>query len=314
MGLPKQVQEMGDRADELFKNQGTEGENPLAEVKGLESQEPGEDGQTETRETETRETGPTPEPVRQSDDIELLRRENETLVNLNKSFDNENRHLKIRCGELERQLQSKTDEFEQYKQEVVNAPKVSVGDIELTDDERDILESEGISEDVLKILTKQARPAAGNPEYERLQETAKQVKQDTDQLKKERFFDQITAAVPDWAHVNTQQAFLDNLMQLVPYQTYTYQQLLDHAANNNDSATVIKIFQDLRPGKAVKTKKTLSDIAEPTAGRGGDMPTEPGEQWDGQRITDFYNEVRRFPNKYKPEEIEAIERKHILRG
>lgn len=310
MAIPKQVQDAADRADELIRQQSkpedkrpeTESEQEQPEVDESEPEKgPGEvpgDSKTETQEDAQED--------RQTD----LEAQNALLTSRVKSLDNENRSLKIKCAELGRQIQSMKDEVERAKQAAEEKPKK----IEFSEEERDLLEAEGISDDLLNLIIKKATTDGKRPEYEKLQRETQEVRQETAELKKERFYDRLTQAVPDWQAVNANQVFLDRLGDFVPYQTYTYQQLLDDAAGRHDSETVARIFTDLRPTKEERPKrKTLSDLAEPKTKPAGSIPKQKAEQWDGAQIKKFYDEIRRDPNKYTPEQIKTLEQKHIFR-
>ena len=310
MAVPQQVQAAADRAEEMLKkHQGGEiGE----EVKEPEEDQPENDEVVKPKaepEKEESETEAPKEPSDDSGEIERLRRENQTLTSLNKSLDNENRHLKIKCREYERQTSELRDEVERAKTEKKEPAKPL---FDFSDDEKALLEEEGISENVLKMLAGKLTPQGRPDGFDRLEQEVKTTKQETADLKRERFYLNLTNAVPDWEAVNKDHGFLSRLGENVPYQSYTYQQLMDDAAGRCDSATVAQIFKDLRPVKTEpKPKPKLEDLAEPQAQRGSQTPKKDGEKWDSKRISEFYKVVRNNPTKYTPEQIQAIEKKHI---
>jgi hypothetical protein len=308
MAVPQQVQAAADRAEEMLKKHqggesGEEGKNPDEDQpENDEIAKPKTEPEDEEGETETPK-----EPSDDSGEIERLTRENQTLTSLNKSLDNENRHLKIKCEGYVRQIKELQDDVEAAKR----TKQQSV--VELTDEERAALEEEGISERIIKLITSKIKPPEKNDEgFKRLEQETQTIKMDTADLKKERFLFQLERAVPDWQAVNSDPSFLRRLSENVPYQQYTYQDLLNNAANNYDSATVSKIFADLRPKaqKEIQPKKTLADIAEPKANLGSVPIDKNKDKWDSKKISNFYREVKNNPRKYTPEQIQEIERKH----
>lgn len=311
MAVPYQVQKAADMAEEKLKKQSDVGDTE--NVDDIDNESQGKEGELQPETHSQGETEAPQELNNDSGEIERLERENKALTSLNKSLDNENRHLKIKCGDYERQIKELKDNFDRKKKEEEERNPEPVN---FTSAERELLESEGISDDVIKLLLSKVKPVEKkqDPDYDNLRQETETVKKDTEALKKERFYERLSAAVSDWEDVNKDKEFLARLSEKVPYQNYTYQELMNHAANNYDSAIVAKIFKDLRPIKEDSPKrKTLEDLAEPPAKRGTERPKKDADKWDPKKISEFYRGIRNNPTKYTPEQIQEIERKHINR-
>lgn len=316
MSIPEQVQAAADRADEAMKQIAGDG---AAENEVIVSQA---DTGTAAGDGAIQSTASTTEIKPNANDA--ITAEIESLSRLNRSLDNENRHLKIKCSGYEREigeLKAKVAELEASGGNVGGG-----GDsIELTPDEMAVLEEEGLSESAIKILTKRAA-ANGNPKIGELEQKVETIAKSAADLARDRFFLDVEKSVPDWEAVNVEPGFVEMMNERVPYQDYTFQDLMNNANSRNDSATVAKIFNDYKSRKQAskqptndaanpQKRKTLGDIVEPTPTKTVVLPVQNNdEKWSGDKIKDFYADVQRNPKKYTPQQIAEIEKKHIFRA
>lgn len=322
MDIPAQVQAAADKSDEIMRQlsgdqEGGEGGErttvPETSTAGTDLLADGHDAGTGKQSTTER-----PEDFGRDDSI---RQENESLARLNRSLDNENRHLKIKCSGLEREVAELKERITELESGAANNVSGSGEGLDLTDEERAVLEEEGLSEDAIKILMKRAT-SQKNPKIGELEQKVDTIVKSTEEMARERFFNELKAVVPEWETINAESGFLEMMNELVPYQTYTFQDLLDHANSRNDSATVARIFSDYKakrttaaPGQQDHRRKSLSDIIEPTQSKTVVQPKpQDGVKWDSKEISKFYDEVRRYPGKYTQEQIAEIEAKHIFRA
>ena len=319
MDIPAQVQAAADKSDEIMRQLSGDQEggdvstNTETSTDGTDPGADGHDAGTSTQSTTER-----PEDFGRDDSI---RQENESLSRLNRSLDNENRHLKIKCSGLEREVVELKERITELESGAANNVSGSGEGLDLTDEERAVLEEEGLSEDAIKILMKRAT-SQKNPKIGELEQKVDTIVKSTEEMARERFFNELKAVVPDWEAVNSESGFLEMMEEKVPYQTYTFQDLLDHANSRNDSATVARIFSDYKakrmtaaPGQQDHRRKSLNDIIEPTQSKTVVQPKpQDGVKWDSKEISKFYDEVRRYPGKYTQEQIAEIEAKHIFRA
>lgn len=319
MDIPAQVQAAADKSDEIMRQLSGDQEggdvstNTETSTDGTDPWADGHDAGTSTQSTTER-----PEDFGRDDSI---RQENESLSRLNRSLDNENRHLKIKCSGLEREVVELKERITELESGAANNVSGSGDGLDLTDEERAVLEEEGLSEDAIKILMKRAT-SQKNPKIGELEQKVDTIVKSTEEMARERFFNELKAVVPDWEAVNSENGFLEMMNEMVPYQTYTFQDLLDHANSRNDSATVARIFSDYKakrmtaaPGQQDHRRKSLNDIIEPTQSKTVVQPKpQDGVKWDSKEISKFYDEVRRYPGKYTQEQIAEIEAKHIFRA
>jgi len=305
MGIPASVQAAADKADEII-NQNTDDSGeiqvPVDEMLVGTVFDPAYDSKTDSNgQTDNQGENLFPQQENGSND-ELF----QSMERLNKSLDNENRHLKIRCADLERQLREVQDKEETSYQ--------NQGDPDtcLTEEELEQLAAEGISPAMAKILTKKS---GGNPrELEEIKQKLETVEKETERQQRVRFYSDVDRGAPGWRDINVKPDFLKWLTGLVPFQTYTFQELMDHSAGKNDSATVIKIFQQYAGAQPTPArKKTLDDLVEPSSRR-TEAPSTGNQQWNQAQVKEFYNSLRLNPLKYTPAQIAAIEQKYIYGG
>lgn len=319
MDIPAQVQAAADKSDEIMRQLSGDQEGGDVSTNTETSTDgtgPGADGHDAG--TNTQSTTERPEDFGRDDSI---RQENESLARLNRSLDNENRHLKIKCSGLEREVVELKERITELESGAANNVSGSGEGLDLTDEERAVLEEEGLSEDAIKILMKRAT-SQKNPKIGELEQKVDTIVKSTEEMARERFFNELKAVVPEWETINAESGFLEMMNELVPYQTYTFQDLLDHANSRNDSATVARIFSDYKakrmtatPGQQDHRRKSLNDIIEPTQSKTVVQPKpQDGVKWDSKEISKFYDEVRRYPGKYTQEQIAEIEAKHIFRA
>lgn len=139
-------------------------------------------------------------------------------------------------------------------------------------------------------------------ELKQTQETTGKLQQATALTAEERYFSELEKAVPDWKHINggdgipQDPKFTELLTQTVPFQDYTYNDLLQYHHSNGNVAKVAEIFKAVKreaaPTPAV-TADPLEKMLEPErTGKGTAPPMSTTKK------TFTKEEVQKFDNDY----------------
>lgn len=157
-------------------------------------------------------------------------------------------------------------------------------------------------------------------ELKQTQETTGKLQQSATQSAEERYFAELEKAVPDWKQINggdgipQDPKFTELLTQTVPFQDYTYNDLLQHHHSNGNVAKVAEIFKAVKAqqpaAETVKSANPLEQMLEPErTGKGTAPPMSTTKR------TFTKEEVQKFDNDYmlyqsgriqaNPEKIEA---------
>lgn len=217
--------------------------------------------------------------------VESLKARITELEAENRSLDNDNRSQRIKRGDAERRVSELEAEIQTLKEAAAKPQQVV-----LTDEDKELLEAEGISEDVVKILGKTlSKKDGGDDELKKLREDVGTIKA---QSEKDRFYGTLSASVPDWETINNDPAFVKWLGAKVPYQDYTIHERLNAAGQILDSKTVIDIFKSYidSTGGEKKERKSLKDLVEPSTKRTGATTTKEGKIWKREEIRKFYTD------------------------
>lgn len=218
--------------------------------------------------------------------VETLKARITELEAENRSLDNDNRSQRIKRGDAERRVTELEAEIKTLNEAVAAKPQQVV----LTDEDKELLEAEGISEDVVKILGKTlSKKDGGDDELKKLREDVGTIKA---QSEKDRFYGALSASVPDWETINNDPEFVKWLGAKVPYQDYTIHERLNAAGQILDSKTVIDIFKSYvdSTGGEKKERKSMKDLVEPGAKRTGAPATKEGKIWKREEIKKFYSD------------------------
>lgn len=151
-----------------------------------------------------------------------------------------------------------------------------------------------------------------------------QVAQQQRMTQEERFWGDLSQAVPDWQRVNDTQAFKDWLLDADPMTGITRQTYLDDAQQQGDVARVANIFTSWKTqfGKPVEHKKQganqsiqneLERQIAPGRTQASSAPnTNEAKQWTAGDIAKFYDDIRKGAYKGRDGEMQALERDIFL--
>lgn len=139
-------------------------------------------------------------------------------------------------------------------------------------------------------------------ELKQTQETTGKLQQATALTAEERYFSELEKAVPDWKQINggdgipQDPKFTELLTQTVPFQDYTYNDLLQYHHSNGNVAKVAEIFKAVKREAApapVVTADPLEKMLEPErTGKGTAPPMSTTKK------TFTKEEVQKFDNDY----------------
>jgi hypothetical protein len=295
MALPSSLARLEEEIDAKVKEI-DEGKVEAGRIEAEEeaASEPAEKDLTTTADPEPDEK---PDPRQESDPLQ------QTIASLEaevKKLDNDNRTQRIRRGELERRVESLEKENESLKAEVARKPVQPV----LSDEDRELLEAEGISEDVLNVIGKTLKGKDSNEDLDKLRKEIGTIKA---QSAEDKFYNEISNVVPNWKTINVDPGFIKWLQNEIPFQNCTVHDRLNAAGQQFDSATVAKIFKSYADSKVgAPAKKSLKDVIEPTSKRVGTQTSKDGKIWKRADVTKFYSEAA--TGKYSDEEVARIEK------
>jgi hypothetical protein len=160
----------------------------------------------------------------------------------------------------------------------------------------------------------------------RVQQTLGTVNAESVKTARERVFDSLSNAVPEWQTINVDPAFIEWLQQEDAFSGNTYQSMLDVAFERLDGPRVVAFFEkfvresslarhtiDPR-GDAAATPTirmdTLVAPGKPQRSQSTQLMSEnEGEIWTHAEIAAFYKDCARGMYKNNPEEKARIERR-----
>ena len=133
------------------------------------------------------------------------------------------------------------------------------------------------------------------------------------QNNEQRFWSDLSGAVPEWRTINENPDFQSWLLEVDPLTGMSRQAFLEDAQRNLDVGRVAKFFDSWGgTTKAPVTRKPSSELeSQITPGRGRTTPPARGGEkrtYTPQDLSDFYDEVRRGVYVGKADERNAIER------
>ena len=234
-------------------------------------------------------------------------------VNLLNNLKNQAKQRDRQIGQLTGQLNEANRLISDLQKQITEPkPKAEAGNVAdplsvLSEEERELLEDEGFTEDVMKIVGKLVHAAAPKAQPE---ESPEQVEQ---RKRINTFWEELTENVPDWDPINKSEEFSDWLDAMVPYSNQTRRDALKAAQDRLDYATCIQVFQDFKDqvkpaGEAGGGKHKIdpnkqidpaTSVARQTDPEGA---TPQGKIYTQQEVKDFYRDVSL--GKYKGREDE----------
>ncbi len=141
---------------------------------------------------------------------------------------------------------------------------------------------------------------------------AEQVAQTTE----EKFFDRVTALVPDWETVNTSPEFVSWLQGKAPYSKNTKQELLNEAADALDAERVAQFFTDYKASRAPAPAASTAPAAPPvnpaealispsTSPSPAPNPSAQGQIWTEADVAELYR--RQQKKQISPADFTRLE-------
>jgi len=316
MSLPAAVQKQQDEADRLFKEQEVKEVAPieLDIDPELLKKEPADviDIDPDNLNQPAKIVKEAPKPDENTEKIT-------NLTAMNKKLDNENRTLKIKRGEYEREISDLKAEVVDLKAVQKEVPAVEPVSQKFSPDERQLFVDEGFAPELIDVFEKrgiQPAPQADNSRIETLEQELVTVKKDSAQTKNERFWTELDKAAPKWDSLNEDPGFAEFLGTIPLGSDMPLGQIMKEAQAKLDVPKIAQIFNAYEPidGKAEEIPNVetpnLADLAAPKSSNAPAPSAQPGK-WTTAQTTKFYNDVARNPGKYTPEAILGIEKKYI---
>jgi hypothetical protein len=291
MPIPKQVEEAGKKADEMLAEQN----KPVNTDVPAASEAPPVDPAPAVVDNPK---PPEPPPAVKKDDENTLQHRVSVLQGM---LDKRNAEFR----DLERTLNAdivgrdrKINELNQRIAELEKKPPQAViPQSVITDEERQILVREGLSEEATKIIEKIAGGVAGSVVDQRtkpLEQRVETVSQDTLQDKNQRFWNALNAAVPDWEQVNIDIRWNQWLAQRVPKTGYTRQDIINASQERLDPTKIIDLLNDFKKfvgwGQQPDPKSKMEEkveVIKPSVQVASSQPVQ-GKIWKSSEITQFY--------------------------
>lgn len=287
MGLPQAIQNQVDQADQIISN--INGVVPPA---------------GDTQASNDSANAPVPQPAAPIAQVAPVAHQTENFEarfhSLRGKYDAEVPRLAQQVREQQAALQTLISENQNLKQRPVAAQAPLVTDADKAafgDDLVDMVDRLATQ----KLQAVEARIEQMRSENERLKGQIGNVNEQVAVGAKDRFLQQLTAAVPDWQAVNADQGFLLWLGATDPVYGLPRQAGLDNAYNQLDAARTALIFESYKQSTgAVTPAKTLrqelqSQVA-PTRSRNTAPPAMDNAAtriWTQQEISAAYSDMRR---------------------
>ena len=317
MGLPKQVEEAGKRAEDLVKeiNEKT-AEEKAAPVDAENKPEPAPEPENKEK---PQDTGETVEALKHKLSV-LQGKYNKEVKEVQADAANlaqlrtDNAQLSSQVVDLSKsisELNGKIEELQEKKEPVKETPAP-----ELTADDLEYLKKQDLDEKTVEILKKVVVvPPSSDPklaqEVESLKSTVAEVKEETSKVKEDthqervaKFWEKVRGEVTDFETINNDPNFINWLAQPVSEHTpdLTLQNVMNDAGNNLDADKAIKLFKkfisETDPGKEDPPPKKeepnpLENEIEPTSSGSSDPSNIPGKgpTYTTSQVQKFYKDM-----------------------
>jgi len=234
-------------------------------------------------------------------------------VNLLNNLKNQVKQRDHQISQITGQL-NEANRLIQDLQKQITEPKPTAGTGDTVDplsvlskEEKDLLEDEGFTEDVMKIVGKLVQAAAPKAQQAESPEQAEQRKRIN------TFWEELSEKVPDWDPINKRVEFSDWLDALIPYSNQTRRDALKAAQDRLDYMTCIQVFKDFKDqakpagesegGKhTIDPNKQIDPASSAARETNPDGSTPQGKIYTQQEVKDFYKDVSL--RKYKGREDE----------
>jgi len=351
MGVPRQVEEAGKKADDLHKE--LYPDQPKAEETEDEIKKKAEGEKTleKGKEAEPQETPAEPTPVEpKAEDSEFDKLQHKFKV-LQGKYDAEVTDVKRandyltgqlvetkaenqRLAQLYAELSQKVDGLDSSKKGAGDQPKQAGAPMDyagrLTQEQLDKLDNEGITPEILNYIGQMIDPVIA----ERSKATVNEISNDLNTLKQDRikqaernFWVSLDRAVPDWRDINAMEQWHAFLGARIIGTNTNRQALLDEAQGRYDDERVAEIFNEFKdmnnipraqtttPPQNTNTppapKKDLKKAVDPIMPSAGVTPQATGRSFTKAEIKKFYSDQAKGTYKNNPQVADALE-KEIL--
>ena len=313
-GLPKNVREQDRAADEAWRQQYGQDDEPRNPED--EPQDEPSDPAAQPRDPESSDAPAGDDPAPDDKGVDYWKHRLSVLqgkynAEVRQTAEN-NRELKAQNERME----SRLSELENSLQEARRSQPVDLKQ-HFSDEEL-----EEFGEDTLKLVYKTADRMAEDKVSkvrDEFQGHVEQVRQTQEQSQAERFWETLEAQVPDWQAINDDPAFHSWLKSSVPVETgqgvedRTRQSLLEgyeKAGNARQVARLFNTFKEARHGERADPKAEREVPPRRNGTSAQPVPQQNGEIITQQQITDHYSDhqwQRRDPEGWRAREQE-IER------
>lgn len=320
MGLPKQVEDMGKRADELVK-----------EIEKTEAEAKAKDKATAPENPDDNPATPAPEgnadlqpshDDNKEDSVETLKHK---LSVLQGKYNKEVKEVKNDAANLAQlrtdnaqlnhqivtlsqtvsELTNQIKELQTAKPENPQAPSSAI-----SAEDMEYLKSQDFDEKAIEIFKRMVGPTSGDPELtkkvESLESSVAKVTEETEQDRFKIFLKRIRSKIKNMDEINSSAGFLNWLAQPVSIYTpsITRQDIMDQAAKDRDDEQATKLFQQYiaetnpepsipGPEKETPKKDPLEKEIEPSSSAASDPSNAgpKGPNYTPKQIANFYKEM-----------------------
>jgi hypothetical protein len=227
MGIPKQVEEAGRRANELLELA------PVEDVKDVKA----------------------PEDDPKPSDASELEKLKQKFVVLQGKYDKE---IKGNLPETINRLRAEINVLKQQNKLLLEEKEAKPAE-KLTPEDVAYLESEDLGGKTLEILKKLAGSESLANEFNSLKSEVNETKKVAKKTAYDTFLATVRSRIDGFDAINNDQAFIDWLQQpITPYATINRQSMLDDAGAALDVERVISIFSEFKPQKPKKKESNGS--------------------------------------------------------
>jgi len=322
----KKAKQAGMAADELIRQQAEDtgqpapGEDDKAQLKEVPKGEVEASADLEKNLDQPKSSGPGAEPAKTDVDWEAR------FKGLQTAYDRDVPKLRGELGTAYTSIESLQGQIDELK-EAIGKPldpvvDVPVESVEFTDEE---IEQYGPGQiGMMKRIAEGSRTQMAKDMLE-LQNTIaelssgqKRIEEDTVVSNEQKFFDDVTKAVPDWRAINTNPAFHAFLDEKVAYTDKTKSEFLTEARGKLQTSKVIQIFTDflgVAPTSSSHSDEpelkpefdVPEDLITPKNSGGGFIPNKEERYYTSEEVTQFYKDKAQGKYRGKEDEARVIE-------
>ena len=299
MALPQSIQRQLDAADSLL----AQAKAPVPETPPTPEPQPTPTPVEPAAETPSPEVAPSPPPVPE----ETWQHKYKTLQGLHNVQSTQMRELKERQRQADLRAQEMGQELERLKQPVEKPGVTDPKDVETFG--ADLVAM------VARVVDRKIDSIAGVLDAklksvdERLSGTAQVVAKSAEEV----FFERLTAAVPDWEALNSDNEFLLWLTEVDPVYGMPRQNALDAAHHELNATRTANVFLAFKAGKTpvaapapapTAASKLEKQVSPNTASVSAPAPAQK-PKWSQAQIVAFYDDVAK--GRFRGREAEAAQ-------